>query len=71
MPNGYTTYSTKHLRDEPDGEKVAKAVYFDIEYVCYWFIHKVIKKLSVTSYEQLETIVKLAWDEYIKQNKVQ
>ncbi|RUT07280.1 hypothetical protein DSM106972_025410 [Dulcicalothrix desertica PCC 7102] len=71
MPNGYTTYSTTHLRGEYDKEKTAKAVHFDIEYVCFWIINKVIKKLSITSYDQLETLTKLAWDEYIKQSKVQ
>lgn len=70
MPNGYTTYSTVHVKGEFDDERTPKAVHFDLEYACFWFINKVIKKLSITSYEQLETLVKLSWDEYIKQSQV-
>lgn len=70
MPNGYTTYTTRHLKGELDSSKVAKSIHFDVEYVCAWLIKKVIEKLSITSYQELETLVKLSWDAYIKQSSI-
>jgi hypothetical protein len=67
LEEGYETGSSISLKDEPQGAvNKFRRFHFDRSYVIAYIITKIIKPMYFTSYENLESVIHEAWNEYHK-----